>query len=613
MGKLIRILTLSILASMAIAAQAGEDHIASRALLEDKESSLSIEQASHASFKPARPILAAGYTNSTHWLRLIVRPRADGGELVLRIRPTYLDEITLFEPDATTPGRWRTRVTGDRTPWTERDYPSILPGFAVHPAAETTYYLRLKTTSTSLLNVEALTPLDAARADIRQGFGQGVYLAFMVWILFWAIQDFLLFRQAVVGWFILAQATYLAFSVAIMGYIAPLLPAARYLDALTSYLVWGMTFTSILFHRQLLGMFRPPQLLLRVMESQILAIAAAMPLLLAGHARLALQLNATTALLAAPVLLALAFSARHEALPGRRMLRLFYALLTLSTAAAIAPLLNLSQAAELHLQGTLIHGLIAATLMGTFLYLRSRQLQIQGAKASLNLEMAEHQLHLEHNRLKERESFMAMLTHELKTPLSIVRMSLDAMQARGPRRQRMDRALRDMDAIVGRFRQADQMEQSELSLHAQSCDINRLIADTAAASAAPTRLRIADALPPHLSLQTDPQLAATALANLLDNALKYSPPQTSIDVCLESAEADGRAGIRITIANIPGTAGLPDPDKVFAKYYRSPGAHSQSGSGLGLYLVRGIAERLSGHATYRGTENEVSFSLWLPR
>lgn len=167
MDKLIRILMLSILASMAIAAQAGEDHIISRALLEDKESSLSIKQAGHASFKPARPILAAGYTNSTHWLRLIVRPRADGGELVLRIRPTYLDEITLFEPDATTPGRWRMWVTGDRTPWIDRNYSSVLPGFLIHPTAETIYYLRLKTTSTSLIKVEALTPPDAHHADVR--------------------------------------------------------------------------------------------------------------------------------------------------------------------------------------------------------------------------------------------------------------------------------------------------------------------------------------------------------------------------------------------------------------------------------------------------------------
>lgn len=75
---------------------------------------------------------------------------------------------------------------------------------------------------------------------------------------------------------------------------------------------------------------------------------------------------------------------------------------------------------------------------------------------------------------------------------------------------------------------------------------------------------------------------------------------------------DGRSGVEIRVTNEPGEAGWPDPDRVFRKYYRSPGARRGSGSGLGLYLVAGLARMLGGAAEYRPTSAQVQFVVWLP-
>ena len=432
----------------------------------------------------------------------------------------------------------------------------------------------------------------------------------MMSILLWALHDFLHGRQAVVGWFILLQAVQVPYSLAIMGLLAPLLPTAGSLDSLTSALVCGITLCSLLFHRQFLALFQPLQLLLRGLDLLIVATLMALLLLLAGQARSALQLNALAGLLAAPLFLGLALTARIDALPGRRLLHMFYAIMTLSLLITFAPLLGLAKATAWNLHSTLIHGLIAAALMAVLLYLRSRQLQRQGRQALIELTLAQQQLQIERTQLAEQHRFMAMLTHEIKTPLATVRLTLDTLSIAGPRLQRMDRALQDMDRIIDRCRQTDQLEQDGLSQQVQSCRLDAVLQETAAASSAPGRIQLtlAPALPP---LTTDPHLLAIALGNLFDNALKYAAPDTPVNVSAECVIAHGRPGLRITVANLPGPVGLPEADKVFVKYYRSPAAHARSGSGLGLYLVKGIANKLGGTITYEGTAGQVCFSLWL--
>lgn len=111
---------------------------------------------------------------------------------------------------------------------------------------------------------------------------------------------------------------------------------------------------------------------------------------------------------------------------------------------------------------------------------------------------------------------------------------------------------------------------------------------------------------------SDPQLLRVILSNLADNALKYSEPESAIFIRLDRAETDGSSMVRLAIENGAGAAGLPDAGKLFDKYYRSPHAYGKTGSGLGLYLVRGFAELLGRRFEYQGLADSARFTLLLP-
>ncbi len=74
----------------------------------------------------------------------------------------------------------------------------------------------------------------------------------------------------------------------------------------------------------------------------------------------------------------------------------------------------------------------------------------------------------------------------------------------------------------------------------------------------------------------------------------------------------GQDGLSIVVANCPGRAGMPDPQRVFQRYYRAPGAHSKTGSGLGLHIAEGFARMLGGKLSYQPKASTVKFALWIP-
>jgi len=219
-------------------------------------------------------------------------------------------------------------------------------------------------------------------------------------------------------------------------------------------------------------------------------------------------------------------------------------------------------------------------------------------------------LTIEAKRRDEQDRFMSMLSHELKTPMSVIRMALGIEGIPATIRDRIARAVGSMNAVIERCLQADKLRYGHVQPAPSPCRIADILDDLRAASAAPERLSIQmEDLP---SLDTDVQLLRIILSNLIDNAVKYGVARGTVSIRGVLALHKKRPGIRIDIANRPGQAGMPDPRQVFGKYYRAPGAHGKTGSGLGLHISSGFAEKIGGWLRYRPTPDEVKFELWLP-
>lgn len=214
------------------------------------------------------------------------------------------------------------------------------------------------------------------------------------------------------------------------------------------------------------------------------------------------------------------------------------------------------------------------------------------------------------NMLVSQQNFMAMLNHEIKTPLSVIRVTTGMQEITPARKLRIQQSVLDIDAILNRCLKADQIDNSSLVPISQLCDINQTLMTVKATFPREEHIKIDSPLLPKIN--TDEQLLHVVLNNLLDNALKYSEANTTVLVVATPFEDSGRSGVLISVANKPGLAGTPDPQQVFQKYYRNPAAHCKSGSGLGLYLVHNIIKLLGGWVSCHSSDDVVEFKVWLP-
>lgn len=176
----------------------------------------------------------------------------------------------------------------------------------------------------------------------------------------------------------------------------------------------------------------------------------------------------------------------------------------------------------------------------------------------------------------------------------------------------MERAIRDINLVIERCVQSGQLSDQSLQPRNEWLDAVELTKDILASSRQPERIEIN--LPPDpCPIYADTQMLSIVLSNLLENAYKYSSTDSPITLRLIASNGLlGQAGWCWQIENWVGSAGFPDIDKLFEKYYRSPLAQRQSGSGLGLFLVKALLTLMHGEVNYVSRDDKVSFSVWLP-
>lgn len=187
------------------------------------------------------------------------------------------------------------------------------------------------------------------------------------------------------------------------------------------------------------------------------------------------------------------------------------------------------------------------------------------------------------------------IAHDLRTPITRARMRLEdaATTARSEAdlRQAIERAQSDLDGIVAVFQALLRIAEIEAGSRRSAfsqVDVAPLLADLAElyeAAAEETGQTLAARIPPHAIMFGDRDMIQQAVANLLDNAMKFSPPQGVIRL---SAQLMAGA-IEIVVAD--DGPGIPQQDRARAteRFFRGESARSTPGSGLGLALVQAVA------------------------
>jgi two-component system OmpR family sensor kinase len=217
----------------------------------------------------------------------------------------------------------------------------------------------------------------------------------------------------------------------------------------------------------------------------------------------------------------------------------------------------------------------------------------------------------------------ADVSHELRTPLTTIRGNV-ALLRRGAADDPVERAAA-LDAIEG---EADRMgrlvadllllaqAEAGMKLEKQHVELDTLIlevyrqAQLMSASRFPTGERVAIRLghEDQAIIEGDPDRLKQLLLNLIDNALKYTPPEGQVTISLYRDQD----GVRVSVAD--NGVGIP-PDvlpQIFDRFYRAQ-REGRKGVGLGLSIARWIAEAHNGRLTVESQVDQgTTFTLWLP-
>lgn len=613
------------------AAQAGgldkSDHVTQIEVYFDEGARLNIDTVQGAAFERVDRLHLPGYFDGASWLRLHVKPAADGRPLFVRIRPYNRNHLVLFEPDPRSRTGWRQSETGNGVAWQDRAAFSRDLGFVINPKETTTYFLRLQTLGGSSLDVQVLSEPEAERQELMDSLWRMGYFLVILSIVAWAIHQYTLSQDWLLLGFAFVHAAYVFMAMMTLGYLDVLLPSADWGDELLFWTVLATTGLCLFFHRQLLTQFAIPLWSRRIVDATLLANLSAFALMALGEEITALKFNSVLILVSIPLLLLIALQARGNDALSRRTLIIYYTLLTVSAFAHLLPVLGvvllprvfavnityLGDSTSL-LYGHLNYGFVSALLFGHLLHARARASQQQKLAIALELGLSERELRWQKERLNEQERFMAMLTHELKNPLASIRLSLDAFVPEErpevlARYQRIGRAVQDIDALLERCVMVDSIEQDRVKMFVVRLDPEEVINDVLAKFAVAYRVQVSCELDLPL-METDRHLLSTALTNLVENALKYAPENSVVAL---NVRADGEDAVVFQVCNAVGSAGLPDSRRMFEKYHRGKHTNGHRGTGLGLYLVQWIAERLGGRISVDLAQpNRIAFQLWLP-
>ena len=230
-----------------------------------------------------------------------------------------------------------------------------------------------------------------------------------------------------------------------------------------------------------------------------------------------------------------------------------------------------------------------------------------------------HKLLSEVEQLKT--NFISMMSHDLKTPIARITgmtevIYKDPTQLSSHQREALDTIRHSSDDLlkfINAILQYGSIESQGVQLHKQSKDINALVSDVTKKHqflANVKKIKIIQELEPMFPSSVDPELMKQVFSNLLENAIKYSPDDST--VWIRSRED----GDDIIVEFQDQGMGIPQEDlpNIFMKFFRTHNAKTTTikGSGLGLYLAQYFVELHKGKITVESSDKGSKFTVTLP-
>ena len=178
--------------------------------------------------------------------------------------------------------------------------------------------------------------------------------------------------------------------------------------------------------------------------------------------------------------------------------------------------------------------------------------------------------------------------------------------------QSMNVQLDKLDFLMGAMVKSSRLEAGVISLDKQQVPIYETLAIALGSiflKAEEKHLKVTVDCPDDLLVPHDPKWTAEALFNILENAVKYTPAEGTIQVAVVRWEACTKIDITDTGRGIPES----HQATIFKRFYREPEVHSIEGIGIGLYLTREIISKQNGRIKVTSAVGTgTTFTIFLP-
>lgn len=235
------------------------------------------------------------------------------------------------------------------------------------------------------------------------------------------------------------------------------------------------------------------------------------------------------------------------------------------------------------------------------------------AHERLVLEEEARQVGTLRERDRLRGALLGSIAHDLKTPLTAVIAATEAMPADGEfaaEARIAGEEARRLERFLGDLLEASRIEHGAIEPRIESLDLTDIVMavlrdlrqDRAGG-------RVDTAIDSECPLVTsDPVLLRHVLLNLIDNALKFSPEESRVEVALHCSSADVVMTVRDRGPGLP-----PERDAIFDRFERLEGSDRVGGSGLGLWIAKNFTEAVGGAIGARNREGGgAEFMITLP-
>ncbi|HCI5763806.1 sensor histidine kinase [Klebsiella quasipneumoniae] len=567
-----------------------------------------------------------GYSSKAYWLQThLPASYFQGKPRWLKVGPSFIDHLNVYYRPAGSDLPWTLKSFGDRdlTHDSDLDYRESVLILAPPPSAAGYELLfRLQSSSSLILLATLSSPQEFAQAATRD-------------TAFWSFYFGLAFiASGVALWLALVLRRRLLWGICLFSLNYPLVAALHgypvwffgdavlpLQDAMISYLSLLSYATALWLHSEVFDLKnnlpRLYQLLLVAIVANI-ALMASVPL---GFYGLAMQIEAGIFFIAAPVLLITSWALwRRKTIDLNTFLLgllppvyVISAALVLLSIHGVIPYHNAIYSAWQY--ALIVH--IVTVLIIAVLRIRAENRRL------LQKQQLTRELQIEREASFQQRQFMGMVAHEFRTPLSVIQGALENLRlctpeaAQGPRLDRMQHATTRLVQLTDNCLADARLCSSALHVDKQPADLLPVI--YMAATVVELSLnhyftvtlggKTVDSQTPSPTLRVDSGLLCIALANLLDNAVKYSPSgEVAVDIYPNALLYE----IRIRDQG-PGIAG-DQVERIFERYQRgSVRTTNPVGTGLGLYVARQIIQTHGGELwLINNGPDGCEFALTLP-